>query len=398
MLLRNICLCLICAAVWAGQGSAAVTAAFDATPLRAVLDHLGRTTDLSIDTTRLTAIHLDAPVTWEGRRVPAREALEAVCAAAHCRPVFRETGVVLEPLAALPGTGVIAVVNGIAIDHAAVNDRLRAIIGAAPAPGTDLPTLKANTLMLMVRELVERAIAARLPAAAEPPPDAVAALLARHQAFIRGQPDRYDGFAAYLRRTGHAGEADYIAGMIVPGLTIDWHLTAQVTEHEARDWFGTHPSRFDADARVRASHILIPAGTDAAADVAARAQAEELLFALKRGADFPDFARRYSTCPSAADGGDLGFFPRGRMLPEFEAAAFALSPGTIGGPIRTPAGWHIIKVTGTRPARGLEAVREDVIADLVATRRGELLRAELAATPIEIVNPAFKDALTVRNN
>lgn len=90
--------------------------------------------------------------------------------------------------------------------------------------------------------------------------------------------------------------------------------------------------------QVRASHILVKD----------RALAERLYAELKKGANFAELARRYSTCPSKSKGGDLGFFGEGQMVKEFEKEAFRLSPGSISRPVHTQFGWHIIKRTGTR--------------------------------------------------
>jgi len=89
-------------------------------------------------------------------------------------------------------------------------------------------------------------------------------------------------------------------------------------------------------AAIRASHIL----------VAKYSQAEKILEQLKQGADFKELAKKYSICPSAKRGGDLGKFTRGQMVKEFEKAAFALKVGEISGIVKTKFGYHIIKRTG----------------------------------------------------
>ena len=86
---------------------------------------------------------------------------------------------------------------------------------------------------------------------------------------------------------------------------------------------------------VNASHILVPTEKEAI----------EIRSQLLRGASFEDLAKKYSKCPSgASNGGNLGFFGRGMMVPEFEQAALALKVGEISQPVKTQFGYHLIKV------------------------------------------------------
>ena len=89
---------------------------------------------------------------------------------------------------------------------------------------------------------------------------------------------------------------------------------------------------------VRASHILVDKKLDA----------EKIIERLNEGAKFENQAMKYSNCPSGKKGGDLGYFGRGRMVKEFEDAAFNLEKGAISGPVKTQFGFHIIKVTDKR--------------------------------------------------
>lgn len=89
---------------------------------------------------------------------------------------------------------------------------------------------------------------------------------------------------------------------------------------------------------VHARHILV--GTEN--------EARQIEDALKNGADFADLARKKSKDPSASNGGDLGFFTKDQMVPEFSAVAFALAPGKISDPVKTQFGWHIIKIEEKR--------------------------------------------------
>ncbi|NLV91806.1 MAG: tetratricopeptide repeat protein [Firmicutes bacterium] len=106
---------------------------------------------------------------------------------------------------------------------------------------------------------------------------------------------------------------------------------------------------------VKASHILIrPDGSDDEAWNAALAEAEEVLERLRTGEDFAEVAKEVSQDGSAQEGGDLGWFKRGDMVPEFSEAAFALAIGEISEPVRSQYGYHIIKVFERKTAEGEE--------------------------------------------
>jgi peptidyl-prolyl cis-trans isomerase C len=89
---------------------------------------------------------------------------------------------------------------------------------------------------------------------------------------------------------------------------------------------------------VRASHLLVDT----------KEKAEALKKEILAGKDFGVAAKEVSICPSGNNGGDLGFFGQGKMVPEFEHAAFAMNVGEVSEPIETQFGWHLIKVTDKR--------------------------------------------------
>ena len=126
-----------------------------------------------------------------------------------------------------------------------------------------------------------------------------------------------------------------------------------VSETEIRDFYNKNSDKFKQDERVKASHILIGVVGTASADdkKKAREKAEKLRKELAGGADFAALAKGNSTCPSSQQGGDLGFFGKGQMVPAFEKAAFALKPGEISDVVETQFGYHIIKLTEKKPAR-----------------------------------------------
>lgn len=116
-----------------------------------------------------------------------------------------------------------------------------------------------------------------------------------------------------------------------------------VTDTEVRAFYDKNPDEFTG---VRASHILIkPEGFDEASKKTARTAIDDVLKQAKAGTDFAELAKKHSSDSSAQQGGDLGFFTKGRMVPEFSAAAFALQPGQISDVVETQFGYHVIKVT-----------------------------------------------------
>lgn len=90
--------------------------------------------------------------------------------------------------------------------------------------------------------------------------------------------------------------------------------------------------------RVKASHILVKT----------ESEAKQLMKQLADGDDFVKLAKLYSQCPSGKSGGDLGYFGKGQMVKPFEDAAFNAQPGSVTGPVKTPFGWHLIKVTDVK--------------------------------------------------
>jgi peptidyl-prolyl cis-trans isomerase C len=124
---------------------------------------------------------------------------------------------------------------------------------------------------------------------------------------------------------------------------------------EVSAFYEKNPERFQQPEAIHASHVLITVaqGADAATKAAARAKAEDVLKQARAGADFAKLARTYSNDASAPRGGDLGFFPKGQMVPAFEAAAFALVPNQISDVVETPFGFHVIKVLEKRTAQSV---------------------------------------------
>ncbi|MSM40678.1 MAG: peptidylprolyl isomerase [Geobacter sp.] len=152
---------------------------------------------------------------------------------------------------------------------------------------------------------------------------------------------------------------DYTRKEIIVNNLIDKEIApkAQVSDEEIKKFYDDNRERyFSKPEQVRASHILI--GVDQKADAEtkkkAKEKAEALLKEVKEGKkDFAELAKANSTCPSSAQGGDLGFFGKGQMVAPFEQAAFALKPGEVSGVVETQFGYHIVKLTDKKPAENV---------------------------------------------
>jgi peptidyl-prolyl cis-trans isomerase D len=157
-----------------------------------------------------------------------------------------------------------------------------------------------------------------------------------------------------------------------------------VTDRDLEAYYQERQDDFRQEEQACASHILIKVKSQGNAeghsDDEARRIASGLLEELARGGDFSALAKRSSEDPgSASTGGDLSCFPRGRMVPEFDNAAFSLSPGETSDLVRTPYGYHIIRLASRRDesVMPLSQVKERV-RRIVLNRRVEALAEEAA--------------------
>ena len=151
-------------------------------------------------------------------------------------------------------------------------------------------------------------------------------------------------------------------------------VSAEISEEAIQSAYDTFVADRASREQVTASHILVET------EDAARAIIEQ----LNDGADFAELAREKSTGPSAPNGGSLGAFGRGQMVPAFEAAAFSMPVDSYSAdPVQTPFGWHVIQVTdkGVEPAPSLDQMRDQITANLwrqSSARVIETLRADAA--------------------
>lgn len=184
------------------------------------------------------------------------------------------------------------------------------------------------------------------------------------------------GGPAVLKRRfeEHPDDEQRLRRDVLEGLQLE-HLFEELcrdvtppADSEIRAYYESNPALFTVPERVRASHILQQPqpGRDAGAIYQDLLNARA---AVLNGASFADVARRYSHCRD--DGGDLGWFERGAMVPAFEDAVFTLPVGQVSDVVQTEFGYHIIQVTGRKPAalQPLDEVRKTILADLWNERK-----------------------------
>ena len=163
---------------------------------------------------------------------------------------------------------------------------------------------------------------------------------------------------------------------------VDEEVTDEAVQAAFENWLVEYQSNGLGD-QVHARHILLGSEEEAAA-VVARADA---------GENFAELARELSIGPSGADGGDLGWFRYGDMVPEFADSAYALQPGDISGPVESPFGWHVIKMEERESLdaptlRDVEVELRDTLARDAILAELDSLRADAEVEIMELVPAA----------
>ena len=165
------------------------------------------------------------------------------------------------------------------------------------------------------------------------------------------------------------------------------------TDQEVQEYYDINMNQYSTPGQVRARHILLRVEDDTD-EAAVEARAAELTAELRDGGDFDALAREHSDDEGTApQGGDLGLFGRGRMVPEFEAVAFDMEVTEISDPVRSPFGFHIIQVTekqeeATQP---LAEARDGIVTTLKQERASSRAAALATAIAAEVSTPADLD-------
>jgi len=166
-----------------------------------------------------------------------------------------------------------------------------------------------------------------------------------------------------------------------------------VDEEVLREMYQERAADFVVDEERRASHILIKT-SDAVSEAQAKTAADDLVRRINKGESFSELAKEFSEdAGSASLGGDLDYFTKGLMVPSFEEAAFAMNKGDVSQPVKSPYGYHIIKLTDVRAGHGESF--EDVREQLLQQSRDERAEEIFYETADLLTNLTFENADTL---
>ncbi len=165
---------------------------------------------------------------------------------------------------------------------------------------------------------------------------------------------------------------------LLAGLMLRQIAQKSVSEEAMHKVYEDAVKQMGDEQEVRARHILVETED----------QAKAIQADLKKGADFAELAKQKSKDPAAADGGDLGYFTKDQMVPEFADAAFKLDKGQISEPVKTQFGWHIIKVEDKRkkPMPTYDQVKDQLATVVVQQAQADLVNKLRNQAKIERIN------------
>ena len=164
--------------------------------------------------------------------------------------------------------------------------------------------------------------------------------------------------------------------------TVEQITAAEVTDDAIQAAYDAQFADFEGEDEFDASHILVET----------EEEAKELKTQLDDGADFAELAKEKSTGPSGANGGALGWFGKGQMVPEFEAAVLELEKGQVSDPVQTQFGWHVVTLNDKRKSQAPELA--DLRDELAQTIRRETIQAKVdeLTQQARIERPALEGA------
>ncbi|HEX5176810.1 MAG TPA: peptidylprolyl isomerase [Chthoniobacteraceae bacterium] len=277
----------------------------------------------------------------------------------------------------LPET--VAVVEGVPIKRTELDETLNALLAQNGRSAAELPAeQKSGAYRMILDDMIADRLITKRAAVVQIPDEAVETTFKRATANIGSDEE----IKAQIEKSGQtvAKVKANIRASLQQQQWIEEQIKdkAEVSDADAEGFFKKNPEQFKVPERVRASHILISVPQDAAPDAVTKKlkQSEGILARVKKGEDFNKLAAEVSEDPTAKEnGGDLDFFARDQMVPEFSEAAFKLKKDEVSEPVRSQYGYHIIKLTDRKEAGALSL--EEAKPRLLAFLKQQKKQAEL---------------------
>jgi peptidyl-prolyl cis-trans isomerase C len=277
----------------------------------------------------------------------------------------------------------VATVNGETISKAQLDEAFDKAVQMTGVNAADLTSeQKLEGYRQILDELITEKLVSKAAAGVTVPQSEVDAQIAK----IKAQFPSEEDFSKQLAHVGQSPEqlGEMVRKMLQQQQWLESEIASkiEVTDEEAKKFYEANKAEFEQPETVKASHILFRVNKDDSEEVVNKKleQAKSAEARAKKGEDFATLAKELSEEPGAKESaGDLGFFPKDRMVPEFANAAFNQKAGDISDPVRTQFGWHIIKVTDKKAAGTLsyEEVKAQLIAYLKAKKQEEAAQALL---------------------
>lgn len=268
----------------------------------------------------------------------------------------------------------VATVNGDKISKAELETALNSAIQASGMNPADItPEQKMMGYSQILDDLITEKLVQKASENIVVPQADVDAEIAK----IKSQFPSEEEYNKQMQAAGQTPEklAAAVKGMLQQKAWVDSQIGDKVvvTEVDAKKFYDENTAEFQEPETVKASHILIRVEKDAPEDVVNQKLAEaKKAQARTKKEDFATVAKAVSEEPGAKEsGGDLDYFTKDRMVPEFAEVAFTQKVGTVSEPVRTDFGWHIIKVTDKKPAGVLayDKVKDQLLAFLKADKQ-----------------------------
>ena len=317
------------------------------------------------------------PASTPAETTPAATPAEST-PAASATPAAREGG-----SASLELKDPVATVDGDKISKAQLDEVFDKAVQMTGVKAADLTSeQKMEGYRQLLDELITEKLVTKAAAGFTVPQSEVDAQIAK----IKAQFPSEEDFGKQLAQVGQSPEQlnDSIRKMLQQEQWLESQIAGktEVTDEEAKQFYEANKGEFQQPDTVKASHILFLVSKDDSQEIVdQKLEAAKTAEArAKKGEDFMALAKELSEEPGAKEsGGDLGFFPKDRMVPEFSEVAFSQKVGDISDPVRTQFGWHVIKVTDKKAAGTVpyEEVKAQLIAYLKAKKREEAAQALL---------------------